>query len=126
MDERYRLIRAIEAEPDDDLPRLVFADWLEEHGDEARARFIRLQCRWSRLRESLRWKDYLESPEGKADQAEIVALEAANWDAWTSGLPEWAFESIRWFDRGFLDLGDMTGRQFLADAATARVHGPLN
>jgi uncharacterized protein (TIGR02996 family) len=34
--------------PDDDTPRLVFADWLEEHGGPAglpRAEFIRLQCR---------------------------------------------------------------------------------
>src|SRR6516162_306803 len=29
--------------PDDDAPRLVFADWLEEHGESARAEFIRVQ-----------------------------------------------------------------------------------
>lgn len=34
---------AIRANPDDDTPRLVYADWLEEHGDEPRAEFIRLQ-----------------------------------------------------------------------------------
>ena len=28
----------------DDLPRLIFADWLDEHGDADRAEFIRLQC----------------------------------------------------------------------------------
>jgi uncharacterized protein (TIGR02996 family) len=35
------------AHPDDDAPRLIFADWLEEHGDAeslARAEFIRVQC----------------------------------------------------------------------------------
>jgi uncharacterized protein (TIGR02996 family) len=30
--------------PDDDTPRLIYADWLEEHGDAARANFIRAQC----------------------------------------------------------------------------------
>lgn len=30
--------------PDDDGPRLVYADWLEEHGDGERADLIRLQC----------------------------------------------------------------------------------
>jgi uncharacterized protein (TIGR02996 family) len=30
--------------PDDDFPRLAFADWLEEHGEQAHADFIRLQC----------------------------------------------------------------------------------
>jgi uncharacterized protein (TIGR02996 family) len=35
------------AHPDDDAPRLIFADWLEEQGDAksvARAEFIRIQC----------------------------------------------------------------------------------
>lgn len=39
--------RAICAAPDDDGPRLVYADWLDEQGDavlSARAEFIRLQC----------------------------------------------------------------------------------
>ena len=40
-------LRAIEADFDADLPRLVYADWLEERGttdDGVRARFIRWQC----------------------------------------------------------------------------------
>jgi uncharacterized protein (TIGR02996 family) len=32
------------AHPDLDWPRLVYADWLEEHGEGARAEFIRVQC----------------------------------------------------------------------------------
>ena len=37
-------LEAILQDPDDDTPRLVYADWLEEHGDPARAEFIRVQC----------------------------------------------------------------------------------
>ena len=37
------LLAAIRANPADDLPRLVYADWLDEHGDPDRAEFIRLQ-----------------------------------------------------------------------------------
>ena len=37
-------IKAIKSSPDDDLPRLVFADYLDENGDPDRAEFIRLQC----------------------------------------------------------------------------------
>lgn len=44
MTDRESLIRAICETPDDDVPRLVFADWLEEHGEAERAGFIRLQC----------------------------------------------------------------------------------
>jgi uncharacterized protein (TIGR02996 family) len=35
---------AIWANPDDDTPRLVYADWLEEHGQADYAQFIRLSC----------------------------------------------------------------------------------
>jgi uncharacterized protein (TIGR02996 family) len=42
-DEQRALWSAIRANPDDDTPRLVYADWLQEHGDEARAEFIRVQ-----------------------------------------------------------------------------------
>jgi uncharacterized protein (TIGR02996 family) len=36
--------------PADDTPRLVYADWLEEHSDPGRAEFIRTQCAAERLR----------------------------------------------------------------------------
>lgn len=42
-DEQLALEAAVVAAPDDDLPRLVYADWLDEHGDGERAEFIRLQ-----------------------------------------------------------------------------------
>jgi uncharacterized protein (TIGR02996 family) len=49
MNPRLALLSAILANPDDDLPRLVFADWLEENGtsdaDAARVEFIRLGCK---------------------------------------------------------------------------------
>ena len=48
-DERRRavaraFVRDICEHPGDDTPRLVFADWLDEHGQEERAEFIRVQC----------------------------------------------------------------------------------
>ena len=36
-------LRAICENPDDDAPRLIYADWLDENGDSERAEFIRLQ-----------------------------------------------------------------------------------
>jgi uncharacterized protein (TIGR02996 family) len=41
-------LRAICQAPDDDAPRLVFADWLDENRDPERAEFIRLQIRQAR------------------------------------------------------------------------------
>jgi uncharacterized protein (TIGR02996 family) len=43
-------LRDIKDHPDDDTPRLVLADWLEEHGDP-RGEFVRVQCQLARLRE---------------------------------------------------------------------------
>src|SRR5437879_720363 len=37
--------------PDDDTPRLVYADWLDEHGQAERAEFIRVQCELERMPE---------------------------------------------------------------------------
>lgn len=49
MTEEQALLAAVRAAPDDDLPRLVYADWLDERGRGVRAEFIRLQCRIAEL-----------------------------------------------------------------------------
>lgn len=41
MSDRAALLAAIKAFPEADTPRLVFADWLDEHGESERAEFIR-------------------------------------------------------------------------------------
>ena len=61
MLDREALLRAVCAAPDDDAPRLVYADWLEETGEPAniaRAEFIRLQCELA----PLHWKDERAAP----------------------------------------------------------------
>ena len=47
--ERESLLQAICAAPSDDVPRLVYADWLEEQGETARAQFIRDQIHLASL-----------------------------------------------------------------------------
>jgi uncharacterized protein (TIGR02996 family) len=49
--EEAALIRSVVAEPDSDTPRLVYADWLEEHGRAERAELIRTQCDLVRLQD---------------------------------------------------------------------------
>ena len=52
MSDGYALLRAIEAAPDEDTPRLAYADWLDEHAvsdaDRSWAEFIRVQCELGR------------------------------------------------------------------------------
>lgn len=43
MTDEQLFLRAICADPADDLPRLVYADWLDDHGRPDRAEFIRVQ-----------------------------------------------------------------------------------
>jgi uncharacterized protein (TIGR02996 family) len=44
VSDRAALLAAIKAFPDEDTPRLVFADWLDEHGENAHAALIRYSC----------------------------------------------------------------------------------
>src|SRR5947209_6126110 len=48
MVDESAFVAAILAAPDDDGPRLVFADWLEERGDTDRSEFIRVQIELAR------------------------------------------------------------------------------
>ena len=73
-------IAAIQAALDDDTPRVVFADWLEEHGDPDRAEFIRAQCELERLRAEGR-RNLALGRRGK----ELLAAHA---DRWTEPLRE--------------------------------------
>ena len=59
------LLRDIVEHPEDDTPRLVYADWLQDHGDEARAELIRIQCRRALL------------PEGNSESARLAKREKA-------------------------------------------------
>ena len=44
MSEREALLDAIRANPADDTPRLVLADWLDDHGEADHAAFLRIAC----------------------------------------------------------------------------------
>ncbi len=48
MNTHASFVRSIVQTPEDDGPRLVFADWLEEQGEAPRAELIRIQCELAR------------------------------------------------------------------------------
>jgi uncharacterized protein (TIGR02996 family) len=98
--EAVALIRAIRECPDDDLPRLAYADLLEENGDTDRGVFIRTQVELSRLPEDDPRRRELEDREHN-----LLAENEAHWLAdllgepaspGASGLHEWEWE------RGFV------------------------
>ena len=49
MSDREALLAAVRADPDADLPRLVYADYLQEHDDDAQAAFVRAEVELARL-----------------------------------------------------------------------------
>jgi uncharacterized protein (TIGR02996 family) len=59
--------------PDDDTPRLVLADWLEEQGD-ARGEFVRLQCLRARAE-----GDSFSSREPTGREGELLAVHRQRW-----------------------------------------------
>ncbi len=69
MDLEQALLGAIVADAEDDLPRLAYADWLEEQGDVGRAEFIRTQCRLAGASPAA--PDYLDLTER---ESELIAL----------------------------------------------------
>lgn len=47
-DTRAALLAAVRDKPDDDTPRLVYADWCDDNGEAERAEFVRLQVESAR------------------------------------------------------------------------------
>src|SRR5262245_28758162 len=85
--------------PDDDVPRLIFADWLEDHGDPDRAEFIRVQCECARLEGAV---DRDAERRRKALRHRERQLRAKHRKRWAEGL-EGAVEGYG-FRRGLLEV----------------------
>ena len=101
--DRAAFLRAIAEQPDDDLPRLVFADWLDEHGEPERAEFIRVQCELARGP-----SDQLRRNELMARQHELLTAHGHKWSEEWQGLRGVAWEE---FERGFVGtfyVGDIS------------------
>jgi uncharacterized protein (TIGR02996 family) len=89
-------LQEIIAHPDDDGPRLIYADWLTDHGNEqgkALGRFIHVQCRLARLPA----KDPQRSDLAKEERA----LQKKYGEYWAASLWDLAAEWV--FRRGFIE-----------------------
>jgi uncharacterized protein (TIGR02996 family) len=120
MSEETALQAAIIAEPDEDLPRLAYADWLDENkpderpspaeGSSARAEFIRVQCRLAAG--SLDDPDYPELLERETDLAEWLNVHAREPDSDRGTLySRNTFDGGEWGNcrRGFKEMVDFEG-----------------
>jgi uncharacterized protein (TIGR02996 family) len=109
MGTEKELLAAIVRAPDDDAPRLVYADWLQERGDP-RGELIQLQCEAARLpiadprRRKIRIREN-----------QLLEAHADDWKAPLKGLPvsELAYE------RGFIESCVINGGTAASVAALA-------
>ncbi len=104
MTDRESLLHAIAASPDDDALRLVYADWLEEHGDSARAEFVRVQVKVEA--QGGKWR----CPPSLWQRQE--ALWMANKEAWLAELPGGARDRSV-FRKGLPHGVKVTARNFI-------------
>jgi uncharacterized protein (TIGR02996 family) len=142
--ERESLLFAIAANPREDTPRLMYADWLDEHGndsDHARAEFIRLQCELSHTLPAPRFATSMDfqfererehlALTGKTELLPQLTrcrdLFHRHGQAWLAELPEDAEEVV--FHRGFpttlkLPLAQFVlhGEQFLNRCPIELIH----
>jgi uncharacterized protein (TIGR02996 family) len=94
----------IVAHPDDDAPRLIYADWLDDHGKADRAEFIRLQCRIVRAP--------ADHPDLEAWRQREAQLLRRHGSLWSRPLPYRPYFNSP-FHRGFVESVDVDLDQFL-------------
>ncbi len=107
MTDREALLAAIIANPEEDTPRLMFADWLQESGDEARAQFIRLQIEVARAEPF--------TPEARTAAEAAKRLLDEHRGEWSRAVKQLA---LSWeFGRGFVEHLAVNVITFPRDAA---------
>ncbi|MCI0463541.1 MAG: TIGR02996 domain-containing protein [Gemmataceae bacterium] len=112
MDQGQALLRAVCDEPEDDSPRLVYADWLEEHDQPERAEFIRVQLELANLPAGHRRRKLEARQQGLLEEHR---------DEWVKplepvALTDYADDPYE-FRRGFVEGMDLDGEEFVEQAA---------
>ncbi|MCS6865814.1 MAG: TIGR02996 domain-containing protein [Gemmataceae bacterium] len=106
---------AVLAHPEDDVARLIYADWLEEHGQASQARFIRHQI-WAAQAEP-------HSPTARYHDAQAEALLLSHRFQWTQAIGD-RINSYQ-FHRGFIEQVTVDVAVFPRDAAALLAVEPI-
>lgn len=109
-------LQAIRHQPDDNTPRLLYADWLDEQGRGDRAEFVRIQCALARLPETLEHLDRRLALQERARQ--LLAAHEHEWVTPTQLDLTWR--------RGFLDEVTITTDDDPAELDALAAQHPLS
>lgn len=126
MDLHEAFLQSIAESLYDDAPRLIYADWLEDHGASEPAReladFIRIQCELESMRDQY---EIARAAELHRLEAELLRKHQREWlGPGLEGWQDWREDgaSVE-FRRGFVDTILMPARTFLSlGAATRQFH----
>jgi uncharacterized protein (TIGR02996 family) len=111
-----RFLEDVQEHPQDDAPRLRFAEWLDEHGDHPLAEFIRVQCRLARLP-----VNHLGFLELEQREQQLLAEHEREWVGDLADMADW------WtFRRGFVEEVSTTVDKFLANACPLFHRAPIH
>src|SRR5580765_5805820 len=92
MNSEDHFLMAIAADPDDDAPRMAYADWLMAEKNP-RGEFIRLQLQLARMP-----ADHPARPDLERREKSLLKKHAK---AWRDEYPQWARADYPAFHRGF-------------------------
>lgn len=121
MSEEETLRKAVLDDPDDDNPRLAYADWCGRQAEEptqARAEFIRTQIKIARTD-----REILNRGGAYELQSRARELQDDYGDVWAAPLA--SVVEFYAFQRGFIGLVGMSARNFLAHAAQVFAAAPI-
>src|SRR5688572_20324331 len=110
------LLQEILDAPEDDAPRLVSADWLEEHGESDRAELIRVQCELARLDEG--------DPRVLGLRRREHELLVAHHAEWKQEVAAWA-QGCTAFRRGFVGQVECSISDFLRNGSGLLKRAPV-
>ncbi|MCI0703951.1 MAG: TIGR02996 domain-containing protein [Planctomycetia bacterium] len=130
MSDGDALLAAILAQPDEDVPRLAYADWLDEVGDEQsriRAEFIRVQIEMARIPPREVMPDRTRMLELMPRARVILTTHGESWLAplRQPGGPLNSYQAHGEFRRGFVEVVWMSAVGFVSKAENLFASAPV-
>jgi uncharacterized protein (TIGR02996 family) len=98
MTDEEAFLAAIREAPSDPLPRLVYADWLDEQGDP-RGEFLRVHCELSEIRTDSRFHALWRRKQVLWEQISAGTPSSRDWLGMVDLRADFEFHEVRWDDQ---------------------------